>query len=105
MGMRNDDQKPPLEGGVVPRSGRGKHGVFPSSFRALSKIVSSGASTVASTVKSAASAASAIVERDNESSHDQLNVMNSGSSWLMQFWLQLLNAFECYTNFTLKSNS
>ncbi|OIT28230.1 PREDICTED: autophagy-related protein 18f-like [Nicotiana attenuata] len=72
MGMRNDDQKPPLEGGVVPRSGRGKHGVFPSSFRALSKIVSSGASTVASTVKSAASAASAIVERDNESSHDQV---------------------------------
>ncbi|MCD7463910.1 hypothetical protein HAX54_051687 [Datura stramonium] len=72
--MRNEDQKPPLEGGNValgglPGSGRSKHGVFPTSFRALSKIVSSGASTVASTVKSAASA---IVERENESSHDQV---------------------------------
>ncbi|CAN4104079.1 unnamed protein product [Withania somnifera] len=66
--MRNDDQKSPLESGNVAL-GRSKNGVFPSSFRALSKIVSSGASTVASTVKSAASA---IVERDNESSHDQV---------------------------------
>lgn len=66
--MRNDEQKPPLEGGNVAL-GRSKNGVFPSSFRALSKIVSSGASTVASTVKSAASA---IAERDNESTHDQV---------------------------------
>ncbi|KAG5597786.1 hypothetical protein H5410_039018 [Solanum commersonii] len=66
--MRNDEQKPPLEGGNVAL-GRSKNGVFPASFRALSKIVSSGASTVASTVKSAASA---IAERDNESSHDQV---------------------------------
>ncbi|CAN4102774.1 unnamed protein product [Withania somnifera] len=66
--MRNDDQKSPLEGGNVAL-GRSKLGVFPSSFRALSKIVSSGASTVASTVKSAATA---IVERENESSHDQV---------------------------------
>lgn len=66
--MRNDDQKSPLEGGNGVL-GRSKNGVFPSSFRALSKIVSSGASTVASTVKSAASA---IVERDNDSSHDQV---------------------------------
>ncbi|KAJ8532604.1 hypothetical protein K7X08_012527 [Anisodus acutangulus] len=71
--MRTDDQKPVLEGGGVAlgggsRLGRSKNGVFPSSFRALSKIVSSGASTVASTVKSAASA---MVERD-ELSHDQV---------------------------------
>lgn len=66
--MRNDEQKPPLEGGNVAL-GRSKNGVFPASFRALSKIVSSGASTVASTVKSAASA---IAERDNQSSHDQV---------------------------------
>ncbi|XP_060189890.1 autophagy-related protein 18f [Lycium barbarum] len=69
--MRNDAQKPPLEGGNVAL-GKSKNGVFPASFRAFSKIVSSGASTVASTVKSAASAASAIVERDNDSSHDQV---------------------------------
>lgn len=69
FGMRNDGQKP--QGGV-PRSGR-TNGFIPSSFRAISsylRIVSSGASTVASTVRSAASAA--IVDRDNDASHDQV---------------------------------
>ncbi|KAL7143214.1 hypothetical protein ABFS83_08G176500 [Erythranthe nasuta] len=77
--MRNDGQKSGDGGGgaMVPRSsgGRGNNGIIPNSFKTLSsylKIVSSGASTVASTVRSAASAASAIVERDGESSHDQV---------------------------------
>ncbi|CAK9150291.1 unnamed protein product [Ilex paraguariensis] len=70
--MRNDGQKP--QGGV-PRQGR-NNGFVNSSFRALSsylRIVQSGASTVASTVRSAASAASAIVDRDTDSSHDQVH--------------------------------
>lgn len=66
--MRNDEQKSAVEGGNVGL-GRRQNGVFPVSFRALSKIVSSGASTVASTVRSAASA---IVEKDNDSGHDQV---------------------------------
>ncbi|KAG8365036.1 hypothetical protein BUALT_Bualt18G0061200 [Buddleja alternifolia] len=60
-------------GALVPRSGRGNNGIIPNSFKALSRIVSSGASTVASTVRSAASAASAIVDRDSETSHDQVS--------------------------------
>uniref|UniRef100_A0A5B7B4D3 Putative autophagy-related protein 18f isoform X1 n=1 Tax=Davidia involucrata TaxID=16924 RepID=A0A5B7B4D3_DAVIN len=68
--MRNDGKKPQ---GVMPRPGRA-NGFIPT-FRALSsylRIVSSGASTVASTVRSAASAATAIVDRDNAVSHDQV---------------------------------
>ncbi|KAA8526937.1 hypothetical protein F0562_008834 [Nyssa sinensis] len=70
--MGNDSKK--TQGGL-PRSGR-TNGFIPTSFRALSsylRIVSSGASTVASTVRSAASAASAIVDRDNDASHDQVH--------------------------------
>uniref|UniRef100_A0A5B7B0J8 Uncharacterized protein n=1 Tax=Davidia involucrata TaxID=16924 RepID=A0A5B7B0J8_DAVIN len=70
--MGNDGKKP--QGGV-PRPGR-TNGFIPTSFRALSsylRIVSSGASTVASTVRSAASAASAIVDRDNDASHEQVH--------------------------------
>lgn len=72
--MRNDGQKPLQDGGGSKNAGRsinGSAGVgfIPTSFRALSRIVSSGASTVASTVKSAASA---IVEREWESGHDQV---------------------------------
>nr|GMC76575.1 autophagy-related protein 18F-like [Ipomoea batatas] len=73
--MKNDCQKLPQEGGKGGglRSCRSsKNGFIPTSFRALSRIMSSGASTVASTVKSAASAASAIVDRDNESTHCQV---------------------------------
>lgn len=68
--MRHDGQKP---GGGSGGGGSGG-GFIPTSFKALSsylRIVSSGASTVASTVRSAASAASAIVERDSDSFHDQ----------------------------------
>ncbi|EPS70907.1 hypothetical protein M569_03850, partial [Genlisea aurea] len=54
---------------VVSRSSRGSNGLIPHSFKALSRIVSSGASTVASTVRSAASA---IVERDAEANNDQV---------------------------------
>ncbi|XP_020553986.1 autophagy-related protein 18f isoform X1 [Sesamum indicum] len=63
-------------GALVPRPGKGNNGIIPNSFKALSsylKIVSSGASTVASTVRSAASAASAVVERDTETKHDQVS--------------------------------
>ncbi|KAG9159585.1 hypothetical protein Leryth_013567 [Lithospermum erythrorhizon] len=60
--------------GSVARAGRGNNnGLIPSSFRTLSgylRVLSSGASTV---VRSAASAASAIVERESESSHDQVH--------------------------------
>ncbi|XP_042041791.1 autophagy-related protein 18f-like isoform X1 [Salvia splendens] len=73
--MRNHSQKSGDSGSVVPR-GRVNNGILPNSFRAFSsylKIVSSGASTVASTVRSAASAASAIVERDGDTSHDQIS--------------------------------
>ncbi|KAL1567049.1 autophagy-related protein 18f-like isoform X2 [Salvia divinorum] len=73
--MRNDSQKTGDGGSVVPR-GRVNNGILPNSFRAFSsylKIVSSGASTVASTVRSAASAASAIAERDGDTSHDQVS--------------------------------
>ncbi|XAR67484.1 hypothetical protein NMG60_11002258 [Bertholletia excelsa] len=66
--MRNDGQKPQ---GSVPRTKR-TNGFIPTSFRALSRFVSSGALTVASTVRSAASAASAIVDRDSDGSHDQV---------------------------------
>lgn len=72
--MRNDCQKSGDGGGVVPR-GRVNNRKLPNSFKAFSsylKIVSSGASTVASTVRSAASAASAIVERDSDTNHDQV---------------------------------
>ncbi|KAE9456610.1 hypothetical protein C3L33_11615, partial [Rhododendron williamsianum] len=64
--MRNDGQRHP---------GRA-NGFIPTSFRALSsylRIVSSGASSVA---RSAASAASAIVERDNDNSHDQFRAVD-----------------------------
>lgn len=74
LGMRNDSQKSGDGGSVVPR-GRVNNGILPNSFRAFSsylKIVSSGASSVASTVRSAASAASAIVERDGDTNHDQV---------------------------------
>ncbi|KAL3503435.1 hypothetical protein ACH5RR_037884 [Cinchona calisaya] len=70
--MRNDGQKT----GGGSGGGGGGGGFIPASFKALSsylRIVSSGASTVASTVRSAASAASAIVERDLDSSHDQVH--------------------------------
>ncbi|CAI9088509.1 OLC1v1022848C3 [Oldenlandia corymbosa var. corymbosa] len=78
MGMKNDGQKP-MPGGAGRGSGGGGGGgggFIPSSFKAFSsyfRIVSSGASTVASTVKSAASAASAIVDRELESSRDQVH--------------------------------
>ncbi|GAA0163299.1 hypothetical protein LIER_19198 [Lithospermum erythrorhizon] len=59
--------------GDVARLGKGNNnGLIPSSFRTLSgclRVVSSGASNV---VRSAASAASAIVERESESSYDQV---------------------------------
>lgn len=80
--MRNDSQKSGDGGSVVPR-GRVNNGILPNSFRAFSsylKIVSSGASSVASTVRSAASAASAIVERDGDTSHDQVWLLKI--SWL-----------------------
>ncbi|KAL3508537.1 hypothetical protein ACH5RR_027938 [Cinchona calisaya] len=75
--MRNDGQKPVQGGGGSGGAGRssGGGGFIPTSFKAFSsylKIVSSGASSVASSVRSAASAASAIVERDSESTHDQV---------------------------------
>ncbi|KAA8544636.1 hypothetical protein F0562_022648 [Nyssa sinensis] len=61
--------------GGLPRSGH-TNGFIPTSFCALSsylRIVSSGVSTVASTVRLVASAASAIVDRDNDASHDQVH--------------------------------
>ncbi|KAL9441465.1 hypothetical protein AB3S75_020039 [Citrus x aurantiifolia] len=64
-GMRNSTDGPKPQNGVVSRSTK-------SPFRAISsyfRIVSSGASTVA---RSAVSVASSIVERDDESSHDQV---------------------------------
>lgn len=64
-GMRNSTDGPKPQNGVVSRSAK-------SPFRAISsylRIVSSGASTVA---RSAVSVASSIVERDDESSHDQV---------------------------------
>ncbi|XP_009794099.1 autophagy-related protein 18f-like [Nicotiana sylvestris] len=64
MGLKNSDCQ--IEGS---KSGKSSNGFIPTSFRALSRIVSSGASTVASTVRSAASA---IVDRDNDSTHDQV---------------------------------
>ncbi|XP_006363523.1 autophagy-related protein 18f-like isoform X1 [Solanum tuberosum] len=64
MGTKNNDGEKPKEGS---KSGRSSNGFIPTSFRVLSRIVSSGASTVSSTVRSAASA---IVDRDNE--HDQV---------------------------------
>ncbi|KAH9651363.1 BCAS3 domain-containing protein [Citrus sinensis] len=63
--MRNSTDGPKPQNGVVSRSTK-------SPFRAISsyfRIVSSGASTVA---RSAVSVASSIVERDDESSHDQV---------------------------------
>ncbi|XP_042063600.1 autophagy-related protein 18f-like isoform X2 [Salvia splendens] len=72
--MRNDSQKSDDCGSVVPR-GRVNNGILPNfrTFSSYLKIVSSGASTVASTVRSAASAASAIVERDGDTNHDQVS--------------------------------
>ncbi|KAA8544581.1 hypothetical protein F0562_022560 [Nyssa sinensis] len=70
--MGNDSKK--TQGGL-PRFGR-TNGFITTSFRALSSylwIVSSGVSTVASTVQSATSAVSAIVDRDNDASHDQVH--------------------------------
>lgn len=71
--MRNDDHKPLQGGGGSKNAGRSINsngvGFIPTSFRAFSRIVSSGASTVASTVKFAASA---IVEREWDSGHDQV---------------------------------
>ncbi|XP_009624726.1 autophagy-related protein 18f-like [Nicotiana tomentosiformis] len=64
MGLKNSDGQ--MEGA---KSGKSSNGFIPTSFRALSRIVSSGAATVASTVRSAASA---IVDRDNDSTHDQV---------------------------------
>ncbi|KAL1562928.1 autophagy-related protein 18f-like isoform X2 [Salvia divinorum] len=72
--MRNDSQKSGDGGSSVPR-GRVNNGILPNlrTFSSYLKIVSSGASTVASTVRSAASAASAIVERDGDTNHDQVS--------------------------------
>ncbi|XP_010313651.2 autophagy-related protein 18f-like isoform X2 [Solanum lycopersicum] len=64
MGMKNNDGEKTEQ---RSKSGRSGNGFIPSSFRLLSRIVSSGASTVASTVRSAALA---IVDRDND--HDQV---------------------------------
>lgn len=75
--MRNDSQKSGDGGALVPRA-RVNNGIIPNSFKAFSsylKYVSSGASTVASTVRSAASAASAIVERDGDTNHDQVRLI------------------------------
>ncbi|MCD7473115.1 hypothetical protein HAX54_014738 [Datura stramonium] len=66
MGMKNNNGRKLQQG---PKSSRNSNGFIPTSFRALSRIVSSGASTVASTVRSAASA---IVDRDNDYNHDQV---------------------------------
>lgn len=76
FGMRNDSQKSGDGGSVVPR-GRVNNGILPNfrTFSSYLKIVSSGASTVASTVRSAASAASAIVERDGDTNHDQVRLL------------------------------
>ncbi|KAG6423811.1 hypothetical protein SASPL_114214 [Salvia splendens] len=78
LGMRNDSQKSGDGGSVVPR-GRVNNGLLPNfrTFSSYLKIVSSGASTVASTVRSAASAASAIVERDGDTNHDQVELLLS----------------------------
>lgn len=69
LGMMND-------GGQKQQGGVSRHaktnGFIPSSFRALSsylRIVSSGASTVA---RSAVSVASSIVDRDDDTNHDQV---------------------------------
>ncbi|KAH0707786.1 hypothetical protein KY285_011178 [Solanum tuberosum] len=70
MGTKNNDGEKPKEGS---KSGRSSNGFIPTSFRVLSRIVSSGASTVSSTVRSAASA---IVDRDND--HDQLRAAKVG---------------------------
>lgn len=70
LGMRNDGGQKQQQGGV-PRPGK-TNGFLPNSFRAISsylRIVSNGASTVA---RSAASVATSIVDRDDESSHDQV---------------------------------
>ncbi|KAG5570188.1 hypothetical protein H5410_059954 [Solanum commersonii] len=60
LNENNNDGEKPKEGS---KSGRSSNGFIPTSFRVLSRIVSSGASTVRS-------AASAIVDRDND--HDQV---------------------------------
>lgn len=63
--MRNGTDGPKPRNGIVSRPTKNP-------FRTISsylKIVSSGASTVA---RSAVSVASSIVERDDESSHDQV---------------------------------
>ncbi|CAN6560791.1 unnamed protein product [Malus baccata var. baccata] len=71
LGMRNDGGQKQQRGGV-PRPAR-SNSFIPNSFRAISsylRIVSSGASTVA---RSAASVASSIVDRDDDTNHDQVN--------------------------------
>ncbi|KAM2058250.1 hypothetical protein ACFX16_030842 [Malus domestica] len=71
LGMRNDGGQKQQQGGV-PRPAR-SNSFIPNSFRAISsylRIVSSGASTVA---RSAASVASSIVDRDDDTNHDQVN--------------------------------
>jgi hypothetical protein len=72
LGMMND-------GGQKQQGGVSRHaktnGFIPSSFRALSsylRIVSSGASTVA---RSAVSVASSIVDRDDDTNHDQVRAL------------------------------
>ena len=72
LGMMND-------GGQRQQGGVSRHaktnGFIPSSFRALSsylRIVSSGASTVA---RSAVSVASSIVDRDDDTNHDQVRAL------------------------------
>ncbi|XP_070675367.1 autophagy-related protein 18f-like isoform X2 [Malus domestica] len=70
LGMRNDGGQKQQQGGV-PRPAR-SNSFIPNSFRAISsylRIVSSGASTVA---RSAASVASSIVDRDDDTNHDQV---------------------------------
>ncbi|VVA28203.1 PREDICTED: autophagy-related [Prunus dulcis] len=70
LGMRNDGGQ--KQQGGVPRPAR-TNNFIPNSFRAISsylRIVSSGASTVA---RSAASVASSIVDRDDDTNHDQVN--------------------------------
>lgn len=71
LGMRNDGGQ--KQQGGVPRPAR-TNNFIPNSFRAISsylRIVSSGASTVA---RSAASVASSIVDRDDDTNHDQVGV-------------------------------
>lgn len=81
LGMKSN------EGKKSPRNGLANR-FIPSSFRAISsyiRIVSSGASTVA---KSAASVASSFVDRDGDSSHDQVHLQ---SNWFSSTSSEILD--------------